>query len=259
LTPSPGRLTLPFHGGRSLPGPIPHLVGPAGTSLALDCMPIQVLCTGCGSRFSVSDRFAGKTGPCPKCKKSITIPTPAVQAVTIHEPEPAAAGAAPGQAPTIPFRRIEKPITVTAWMAVGGGALLSLLAAWLVGFLSRPAAPPAWLLLGAAFALAIPCVLLGYAAVRERELEPYRGRSLWLRSLTCAVVYAGLWAVKGMLPAEATAEMWQWIYLGPLFVVPGALAALATLDLDWGAAVAHFSLYVLFTALLRWLAGLPPL
>jgi hypothetical protein len=53
--------------------------------------------------------------------------------------------------------------------------------------------------------------------------------------------------------------MWQWIYLGPLFILPGALAALATLDLDWGAAVAHFSLYVLFTALLRWFAGLPPL
>jgi hypothetical protein len=42
-------------------------------------------------------------------------------------------------------------------------------------------------------------------------------------------------------------------------VVPGALAALATLDLDWGPATAHFSFYVLVTALLRWLAGLPPL
>ena len=44
-------------------------------------MAIQVLCSGCGSRFAVSDRFAGKTGPCPKCKKPITIPTPAVKAV----------------------------------------------------------------------------------------------------------------------------------------------------------------------------------
>lgn len=222
-------------------------------------MPIQVLCSGCGSRFSVSDKFAGKTGPCPKCKKPITIPTPAVQAVTIHEPEPTTAAGPGGHASTIPFRRIEKPIPVLAWAAIGGGALVTLLAAWLVGLAFRPGTPPQWLLLAAAFALAVPCVLLGYAAVRERELEPYRGRGLLLRALICAGVYAGLWAAKGMLPAEATAEMWQWIYLGPLFVVPGALAALATLDLDWGAAVAHFSFYVLFTSLLRWLAGLPPL
>lgn len=222
-------------------------------------MPIQVLCSGCGSRFSVSDRFAGKTGPCPKCKKPITIPTPAVQAVTIHEPEPAPQAAAGGHGSTIPFRRIDKPIHPAAWAAIGGGAVLSMLAAWLTGFAFRPAPPPPGLLLGAAFALAVPCVLLAYAAVRDRELEAYRGRSLWIRALICAVVYAGLWAVKGMLPAEATAEMWQWIYLGPLFVVPGALAAVAALDLDWGAAVAHLSFYMLFTALLRWLAGLPPL
>ena len=132
-----------------------------------------------------------------------------------------------------------------------------MLLAFLLRFLGGP--PPWWTLALAGFVVAIPCVLLGYTAVRERELEPYRGRSLWLRSLICATVYAGLWAVKGLLPAEATAEMWQWIYLGPLFVLPGALAALATLDLDWGAAVAHFSFYALFTALLRWLAGLPPL
>ena len=66
-------------------------------------------------------------------------------------------------------------------------------------------------------------------------------------------------AVKGLLPPEATAEMWQWMYLGPMFVVSGALAALVTLELDWGTAVAHFSLYAMFTALLRWLIGLPPL
>jgi hypothetical protein len=44
-----------------------------------------------------------------------------------------------------------------------------------------------------------------------------------------------------------------------MFVVSGALAALVTLELDWGTAVAHFSLYAMFTALLRWLIGLPPL
>ncbi len=77
--------------------------------------------------------------------------------------------------------------------------------------------------------------------------------------LICAAVYGTLWLVKGMLPADATAEMWQWLYLGPIFVFPGALAALATLDFDWGPATLHFSCYALVTAFLRWLVGLPPL
>jgi hypothetical protein len=101
--------------------------------------------------------------------------------------------------------------------------------------------------------------MLGYIAVRDRELEPFSGTPFLLRSLACAAVYAGLWGVKGMLPPEATAEMWQWVYLAPMFVVSGALAALVAFELEWGSAVAHFSLYAMFTALLRWLLGLPPL
>jgi hypothetical protein len=62
-----------------------------------------------------------------------------------------------------------------------------------------------------------------------------------------------------MSPAEQTAEMWQWFTIAPLFAAAGALAALATLDLDWGTGAIHFSFYVLFTSLLRVLAGLQPL
>jgi hypothetical protein len=223
-------------------------------------MAIAVLCPGCHSRFSVSDQFAGRTGPCPKCKKPITIPAVTAEAVTIHEPEaPVTTSAGTGRAPTAPIRRIEKPVSSLMVAAIAGGFVAAMAVAWLLGTLWKPAAPPSWLLLGGAFLIALPCVMLGYAAVRNRELEPFRGAPLLLRSLACAAVYAGLWWVKGLLPAEATAEMWQWIYLGPMFVVSGALAALATLELDWGTAVAHFSLYAMFTALLRWLIGLPPL
>jgi hypothetical protein len=222
-------------------------------------MPIPVLCGGCGSRFTVSDKFAGQTGPCPKCKKPIKVPVPAVKSVTIHEAEPAIP-TAPGQRPlTVPFKRVEKPISGVVWALIGVGAILTLFAAWALGRTTQPQGPPAWALLAGAFAVAVPCVVLGYAAVRERELEPYRGRSLLLRVLICSLVYTLLWGVKGMLPPDATTEMWQWVFLGPLFFLPGALAALATLDLDWGPAIAHFSFYVIVTALLRWLVGLPPL
>ena len=219
-------------------------------------MPIPVVCPGCSSRFTVSDKFAGQTGPCPKCKKPITIPA-LVKAVTIHEPE-SPVKAATGRPAIVSVPRLVEPAPVLAFAAAGAGAVASMVAAWLIGMLHRPAQPPAWLLAGGAFVVAIPCVLLAYELVRDRELAAIRGSSLLLRGLVCAAVYAGLWCIKGMLPAEATVDMWQWLFLGPLFLLPGALAALATLELDWGPAVAHFSIYVLFTAVLRMLAGLPP-
>ena len=123
----------------------------------------------------------------------------------------------------------------------------------------RPDPPPNWILAAGGYLVAVPCVALAYAAIRDKELEPYRGRSLAIRVAICALVYGSIWLAKGVLPADTTAEMWQWIYLGPLFVFPGALAAVATFDFDWGAATLHFSGYVLFTSFLRWLAGLPPL
>jgi len=118
---------------------------------------------------------------------------------------------------------------------------------------------PSWLLLGGAFGVAIPSVTLGYAAVRNRELEPLQGAEFAKRAIMCALVYAALWGLRGILPAEQTAEMWQWFYIAPLFVISGALAAFVALDLDQGNAVAHYSFYVLFCALLRWMAGLLPL
>ena len=223
-------------------------------------MPISVVCNGCKTRFAVSEKFAGQTGPCPKCKKPITIPKPAAQSVTIHEPESPAAAASPGgHGSTVPFRRVDRPVSTLTLVLLGAVAVGLLVAAFVVGRAYPEGTIPPWLLLSAAFAVAIPCVVLGYAAVRDREREPWRGMPLLVRTLCCAAVYAGLWAVKGMMPADATAEMWQWIYLAPVFGLPGALAALVALELDWGQAITHFSFYVLVTALLRYLAGLPPL
>ncbi|NBW96063.1 MAG: hypothetical protein EBR28_04880 [Planctomycetia bacterium] len=222
-------------------------------------MPIEVVCPGCKSRFSVSDHNAGRTGPCPKCKQPITIPKPAVQAVTIHEPEaPVASSRGTGRIPTAPIKSSERPVSGLQVAAVFGGGIFAVVMA-LLARLAWHSDPPTWALAVAAVALSFPCVLVGYRITRDRELEPYRGRALAVRVAICAAVYAGLWAVRTCVPADMTAEMWQWLYVAPIFLGVGALASFATLDLDWGVAAAHYSLYVLFTAVLRWLAGLTPI
>lgn len=223
---------------------------------AAPAMAILVVCPGCTARFSVSDQFAGRTGPCPKCKKPITIPK--AEAVTVHEPELPASLAPGGKSLAVPFTSLDRPVGPLAFVAGGIGALALLLAAWVVPRLTG-GPPPAWLALAVAFAVGVPCAAIGYAALRNRELEAYRGSALLLRCLACAAVYAGLWAVRSaFLGPEATQFMWQWLFIAPAFLLPGALAALVAFDLDWGEAAAHFSFYVVFTALLRWLSGIQP-
>jgi hypothetical protein len=235
-------------------------------------MPIPVVCPGCKSRFTVSDQFAGRTGPCPKCKQPLTVPKPAAESVVIHEPEPPVSSSGSGRAPTAPLKKRDRPVPAKAFILAAAGGLAFMIAAAVLPQFFPPVVGegsvatstiPAWLLLAGAFAAAIPAVLLGYAAVRNRELEPYRGQPLLVRTLACAAIYATLWGVRGLIPLInpdwQLTDMYEWLMIGPLFVAAGSLAALATLDLEWGNAAVHFSFYVLFTALLRWLAGLPPL
>ena len=219
-------------------------------------MAIQVICPGCRATFTVSDKFAGRTGPCPKCKKPITVPSDAVKEVKIHGPEDEAP--APGRAPTVPIVFVEQPIPKIAYVAVVTGGVAAMLLALVARFAWGAGQAPLWLLAATAAIIAMPCAWIGYEIVRDRDLEAYRGRSLLIRTAICGAVYAALWAVKGFLPPELTNDMWPWVYLAPPFLVAGAVAALATLDLDWGTGVAHYSLYVMFTALLRWLAGFMP-
>ncbi|MFM7290032.1 MAG: hypothetical protein ACKOWG_09530 [Planctomycetia bacterium] len=220
-------------------------------------MAIQVICSGCRSTFTVSDKFAGRTGPCPKCKKPITVPSTAAKEVKIHGPEDEPAR--PGRAPVTPIIFEEHPIPRAAYVAVAVGAVAAMLLALVSRLAWGAGQAPFWLLAAAACVVSLPCAWLAYEVVRDRNLEPYRGRSLLLRTAACGAAYATLLFVKSFLPPELTGELWPWVYLGPPFLFAGALAALASFDLDWGSGVAHFSLYATFIALLRWLAGFAPL
>ena len=223
-------------------------------------MAISVVCSTCQARFKVSDKFAGQTGPCPKCKNPIKIPK-ASSDVTIHDPTEATASPNVGHMPTSPIVFKQESFSRVALTLVFSAGVLLFLAAYVAGkiFEIEPGRIeiPIFLQAVTAVLVAIPCVKIGYTVMRDKELEPYRGQQLTIRVLICSVAYASLWLVRGMIGIE-NPEIWQWLFLGPVFLFAGGLTAVVSFDLDWSVAVSHYSLYVVLIALVRYISGLQP-
>ena len=220
-------------------------------------MSILVTCPNCRSRFQVSDKFAGQTGPCPKCKSPIRVPAKEEE-VKVHAPTEFASGGrtASGELATKPIAKKDTKLEPVAVVALVAAVLTVLLVTWAVGrsrlFEDHVAARAIGLLL-----VSPPLVLAGYTFLRDDELEPYRGILLYVRVGICAAVYIGLWGAYGHVADRVlTGELWNWAYVAPPFLIVGALAALASLDLDFGSGFFHYSFYLLATVLLRWIGGM---
>ncbi len=218
-------------------------------------MSILVTCPGCHTRFQVGDQFAGKSGPCPKCKVTIRVPTKQEE-VKVIEPEQFASGGrgASGRLSVKPIARKELKIRPAMAAAVAGSVLLVLLVAWAArGPISKS------VLLQAVGLLLIspPLAIAGYSILRDDELEPHRGLALYLRGVICAVAYAALWAAYAYLAKPAmTDEIWNWIFVAPPFLVAGGLVALVSFNLEFGDGMFHYSFYLLATVVLRKVAGM---
>jgi len=220
-------------------------------------MSILVVCPGCRKRFSVSDKFAGQTGPCPNCKTKIRVPTKEEE-VKIHAPTEFAAGArdARAQAAAKPIARKETPWNPVVAGVITGTVLLVFLGAWLggrAGLLDDLWGRGIGLLL-----VSPPLVVAGYTFLRDSDdLFPYHGRVLYLRAGICSLIYIALWGVYGYLVGEqiVSGELWNWIFVLPPFFVAGAMVALMCLDLDFGSGFFHYCFYILATVLLGWAAG----
>lgn len=220
-------------------------------------MPIAVVCPGCKARFSVSDKFAGKKGPCPKCKVPITIPAVAAPEIKIAEPEPVAVGGKGKGGPiSKPIARRESKVAPTTWALIGGGAVLVLVLAFATRIMPNKLPAIALGLL----ALGPPLAVAGYSFLRDDELEPYSGRPLWVRAAICGLAYAALWGLYWPC-AEffLSGEVWQWLFVGPAFVALGGGVAYALLDLDFSSGALHYIFYLIVTLLLRAAMGLPPI
>jgi hypothetical protein len=223
-------------------------------------MSIFVVCPGCRKRFEVSEQFAGKTGPCPSCKTLIKIPKVEDQ-VVIHGPAEAPPGKTKtGGAPPKPVARKDARFQpVTAAMIAAAALVVMAVTFFARGVLADSANPwTSWLLRAVGLLLVSPPLVIGgYAFLRDDELEPYRGKELYVRAGILALAFAALWAGFGRVENTfLSGEIWQWIFVAPPFFVVGALAALACLDLDFGSGFFLYAFYVAVSVILRWLAGL---
>ena len=77
----------------------------------------------------------------------------------------------------------------------------------------------------------------------------------------CGWAYALLWAVYWPFTAYGiiSGEIWQWVFVIPVFVAAGSGISFATLDLDFGNAAMHYCFFLLVTILLRFAIGMPQL
>jgi hypothetical protein len=225
-------------------------------------MPINVTCPGCMKRFSVADKFAGKKGPCPKCKAVITIPKKEEE-VIIHAPEHSEAGAigVGGRHALKTYKRTDTKFQPLVFTGVVGFVLVALLIALVM---RSTGVPEPWLKALAAVALGPPLAWAGYTFLRDPELEAYQGTALVIRSIACGLVYALLWGVFTFLgdrffgdSFSKGLEIWQMVVLIVPVFAAGTLAAYAAFDLDPGSAFFHCAMYFAVTVLLRLVAGLP--
>ena len=221
-------------------------------------MPIPVICPKCHKRFSVSEKFAGKSGPCPVCKTTIQVP----EEVKIHTPEAFASGGktVSGKLATKPIARTEvrvQPVTAAIITAIAVGIVVLAAAAGKI-WDSKAEALSSYLVAAIGLLLVSPAlVLAAYSFLRDDEFEPYRGGVLYLRAGICAAGYALLWPVFSYVAnVWSPLELWNWVVLAPAFLIVGALVSLGSLDLDFGSGFFHYAFYVVVTILLRGIAGM---
>jgi hypothetical protein len=228
-------------------------------------MPINVTCPSCLKRFSVAEKFAGQTGPCPNCKQKITIPKKEDE-VIIHAPIHSEAGAigVGGQHVLKTFKRKDTKFQPLVFTAVAGFVLVALMVALVV---RSAGMHETWLKVAAAVILGPPLAWAGYTFLRDPEFEGYSGLSVTVRAIACGLVFALLWGVFSFLGHRffgPTAfakglEIWQMVVLILPVFAAGTLAAYAAFDLDPGSAFLDCAMYFAVTIMLRLVAGMSAL
>ena len=224
-------------------------------------MAIRVTCSGCHTRFNVSEQYAGRDGPCPKCKKTITIPKSSEE-VVVHEPQRFGPQTATGRAAFKPVFRKETNITAIGWILIISIVTLFLFLALAARLnVENKIDFPMWMLAVGAVILAPAVVFAGYTFLRDQELASFRGRELWLRVLACAAVYAVTWLAMPLMHFAFSNEyhLTSWGVALAIMIGVGTATAALVLELDYLMGILHYGMYLVICIALRWIAGAGPL
>jgi len=221
-------------------------------------MAIRVTCTQCHTRFDVSEKFAGKEGPCPKCKTKIRVPALSEE-VVIHAPTPSGPRDSKGGYLLKPIRRQETQLS---------SVQIALIVASIVGFLAAalllrlvigdPAKFPFWLIIVSAIGAVPPLAYVGYHLLRDQELGCFETSNLRLRVLICTPIYALLWFAFPIayIAFNDSYSLGSWLVAITGMLAIGGLAGMYLFDLEYILGLIHYGLYLLTCLIGRWLAGL---
>jgi hypothetical protein len=222
-------------------------------------MAIDVTCTGCKTRFQVSEKFAGKKGPCPKCKTIITIPAKKDE-VVIHAPEVTGPKDSKGKAVSQPIFREEVRLSRPVIIGIVGAVLGVLLVAFMLRLAFPGGKVPEVITIVGAFLLAPPLAFAGYTFLRDDELAPHRGQTLLLRLIAPSLVYPLIWGLYWLIVSYLQIDLPPGLIfmsaVTPAAIAIGAVTAQASLDLELGQGALHYALYLTTTVILRLIMGM---
>jgi hypothetical protein len=228
-------------------------------------MAIDVTCPGCHTRFQVSEKFAGKSGPCPKCKKTIKVPD-LKDKVVIHAPEVSGPTDSKGKAVLQPIFREEVRLQTPQIVAIAG-SVVGVMAISLVMRLQFPGGHvPLLVPILGGILLGPPLAFAGYTFLRDDELAPFRGQEVLVRTVACGLVYALIWGIYWLVFAyfnnwKPLSHPPDWQLMAavlPVMVGLGALTAQSALEFELGMGALHYSMYLAATVILRLLMNVDP-
>jgi len=226
-------------------------------------MPIQVICPGCHTRFTVADQHAGKAGACPKCKGQIQIPELGDE-VVIHAPElEAGATDSKGRSVLKPLKRKEAKFSVNITVIIAGVTLLCLAIALFLRNSDLTDGTRFVFLVAGAILLGPPLAYAGYSFLRDDEAGYYQGNSVLLRSIACGLIYALLWGIYMFVGQQWFGDEFstglEMVPIACMFIpilIVGAGAAFVCFDLEMITGFFHYALYLVVTIGLRFVMGL---
>jgi hypothetical protein len=222
-------------------------------------MSIRVTCPSCHTRFNVSEKFAGKEGPCPKCRGVIRIPT-ASEEVIIQAPQTSGPKDSQGQSILKPIRRKETVLSSVQIASIAVSIVGFLIAALILRLMLADDVSkfPLWIMIAAAFGIAPPLAYVGYHLLRNQELGSFHVSELRKRVAISSLIYAALWLIFPVAYYAFNNEYSLGTYLTAItaMLAIGGAAGMYCFDLEYFMGLVHYGMYFVICLVGRWLAGL---